>query len=119
MKIRADRGSATLLLIGGVVAATLAVACVGSALVFSAQNHLQESADFLAISGADALSGRIAAYPCKLVQQMASEQSVTVEKCWASELDLRVIIGQKIGSFSLTARAHAGPLETVANLTSR
>ena len=119
MKFASDRGSATLLLIGAVVAATLALSCVALAVVTSANIRLQQRAESFALSGADALSGRIAAYPCELLKEMAAAQSVGLESCAATGLELRVILVQKIGALTLSARAHAGPAQNAANLTSR
>jgi hypothetical protein len=97
----------------------VALSCVGLATIAAAQEHLQRRAESFALSGADALSGRIGGYACQLVHEMAANQSLGLNNCAASGLEIRVVLTQKLGGLTLSARAHAGPPFSAANLTSR
>jgi hypothetical protein len=97
----------------------VALSCVGLAAVAAAQEHLQRRAESFALSGADALSGRIGGYACQLVREMAAKQSLGLDNCTASGLEIRVELTQRLGDLTLSARAHAGPPVSAANLTSR
>lgn len=117
--MRSEHGSAALGLIATVAAGALALACVGTSVVFASQSHLQHRVETLALAGADALSGRVAGYACENVKRMALDEGITLRECRAFELELRVIASQTVGGFDLTARAHAGPEKSQPNLTSR
>lgn len=97
----------------------LSLTFLGAISLTSAQAHLQDRVNYFALSGADALSGRIPGYPCELIRDMAERQSMSLTHCRANGLEMRVVLSQKWGALELSARAHAGPAKNVANLTSR
>ena len=119
MSTLGERGSAAFAVIVAGAAGAIAIACVGASVTFATQAHLQSRAEVWALTGADALSGRVAGYACETVRRMAENEGVSVRMCSASDLDLRIILSQRCGPLELTARAHAGPEKSRPNLTSR
>jgi hypothetical protein len=116
---RSENGSATLLLIGAAGVSVLCLSALGLAVTGAALEHTQNRANELAITAADAASGRIPGIPCSLVRTMAAREAVSVESCEVVGLEARVIVTTKLASLSLRARAHAGPPKSAPNLTSR
>ncbi len=116
---RSEKGSAALLLIGGIAVLIVSLGALAVALSVAGQSRLQSRADSFALAAADTASGRLPGYPCEKVKAMAAAEHVNLVSCQISGLESRVILSGTAGPMRLTARAHAGPRKTVSNLTSR
>jgi secretion/DNA translocation related TadE-like protein len=107
---RAERGSATLVVIGLLAALLMAsAAAVGACALLAAKQHVSAAADAAALAAADTASGRVAGAPCDRAAQAARLNGARLGACSVDGLFALVSAQDDIGGIPISVWARAGP----------
>lgn len=96
-----------LALVGALVAVSLAVLVLGSAL--AVRQRVIAAADAAALAAADTASGAVAGTPCDVAAQVAAAHATRLTACRLDGLVAVVTVSGAFGAVPVTARSTAGP----------
>jgi secretion/DNA translocation related TadE-like protein len=104
-----ERGSATVVVLGMVVALTMvSVIAMGLSMQVVVSHHLQSATDRAALAAGDVLLGRRGEYPCDVARDILRISGFEMVSCELEESSARVIGRSRAYGLSMTRRAHAG-----------
>lgn|GEM_PF-4342921 len=118
--MKSEDGSVSV--VAAVIAAVLVfvgAVSLGAAAVLGVKVRLQTAADLSALSAAAASPSSLMAgggMECDTAELLVQMHGFSLGTCWVDSGDIRVVVDAKVNwmgiSFTVTARARAGPAET-------